>query len=143
MLSRVRPSLPITSHDTTIRLQPNNCRPYLFWFACIPIRTTIALTIIWIGLYAKRWLYLAGIYLILTGVGFIYNIILTCMKRKEYGGLGGKVWWVRMRYLHGVFWIAAAVSAFLHQVWTGYILVLDVMVAGIAGSIHYLLNASL
>ena len=111
--------------------------PYLFWFVCIPIRFAVSTSIILIGQYADRWLYVAGIYMSITGVGFLYNIIQTCRGKKEYGGFGGKVWWVRMRHVHVLLWFTSAIFALLQKPWAGYILVVDPIVGAIAGLIHY------
>lgn len=110
----------------------------LFWTVCIPVRLGVAAAALAIGHWAPRWLPLVAVYAAATALGFAYNAALTLAGRKRRGGLGGLVWWARVRWVHLALWAAAAALAFRRAVpWgPGALLALDVVVGAVAGALH-------
>jgi hypothetical protein len=78
-----------------------------FLFLCIPARIGIALASQYVP---DDYLNIYAIYLLLTGLSFIY--LFFANYRLDAPEAGGKTWWAHYRIIIGVLWVAAAVYAF-------------------------------
>ena len=88
-------------------------------------------------------LYIAGTYTSITTLGFIYNAILTLLGRKTKGGFNGKVWWNELRILHILLWGTCSVLCFMGFRQGSYLLLVDVILAIIAGLLHFMARSPL
>ena len=118
-------------------------RRLLFWLACIPLRAALAVGGVLLPPVGEAFSLLFGIYCLLTGAGLTANVVLWWTgQHKGRGGLGGKVWWARIRIVHALLWLAAGV-VFLARGPGGWILVADVGVGALAGALHHLCGVRL
>ena len=78
-----------------------------FLLLCIPARIGIALGSLYIP---DAYLNIYAIYLLLTGLSFIYLFFTN--SRLDAPEAGGKTWWAQYRLIIGALWLAAAIYAF-------------------------------
>jgi hypothetical protein len=78
-----------------------------FLLLCIPARIGIALASQYIP---ENYLNIYAIYLLLTGLSFIYLFFTN--SRLDAPEAGGKTWWAQYRLIIGALWVAAAIYAF-------------------------------
>ena len=52
-------------------------------------------------------------------LGFAAAVVETLLGYKTHGGLGGVVWWSRVRFVHMALYAACSVSAFFQKEWAG------------------------
>lgn len=109
----------------------------LFWLVCIPVRLGLSALVLWAGIVKPQLLVFIGVYAAITAVGFGVNAIRAVFGRKSRGGLGGKIWWTNVRYVHFVVWTCASVLAFLHWKYVGVVFACDAFIGALAGAIHH------
>tara|TARA_B110000046_G_scaffold78194_1_gene86320 strand:+ start:1004 stop:1393 length:390 start_codon:yes stop_codon:yes gene_type:complete len=112
-------------------------RRRLFWAVCVPVRVGLATGALVIGARAPQLLLYVGIYAALTAAAFAVNAMRAHAGGKRTGGLGGAVWWARMRYVHVVLWAACAALALRRVRWAGAVLAVDAFAGAAAGALHY------
>ncbi len=118
-------------------------RRLLFWLVCIPVRALIAVGGVLLTTADDIFVVLYVAYCLLTAVGFATNVVLWWTgEHKGVGGLGGRVWWARVRVLHAVLWLAAAI-VFVIGGPGGWILVADVTVGALSGLVHFVCGVRL
>lgn len=111
-------------------------RFWLFWLCCIPFRAAIAVGGLLLPTVDTVFFLFYGIYCLLTSVGLTTNVLLWCSGNASgVGGLGGRVWWARVRVVHAALWLSAALAFAAHGP-GGWILVADVIVGALAGFLH-------
>jgi len=80
----------------------------LFLLGCIPVRIIIVLIAIYLN---KEYLPYYGLVLLGPALGFLYlyfgNLRLNATEA------GGVTWWANLRIVHGLFYLCAAILAFL------------------------------
>lgn len=116
----------------------------LFWFVCVPVRTLLGGVALVTGLrFPDIALPLLAVYTAVTSSGFLYNAILSLRGQKTEGGLGGSVWWNRIRWLHILTWASSCTLAALAVPWAGALLLVDACFAIVAGVAHFKFNKQL
>lgn len=115
----------------------DSTRARLFWLACIPLRLSIGATVLYLGYRLPHIFPFVAIYTAATVFGFAHNLLRTIDGTKTTGGLGGRVWWVRMRIVHMLAWLTCTVLILLQVEWAGAVLVLDALAGVAAGIAHF------
>jgi hypothetical protein len=119
----------------------NRRRMHMYWLMCIPMRICIALVAFWLtslpDQHGRIVYWLVGGYASITTLGFTYSAI----KKNTRGGLGGVIWWSRVRIVHIMVWVVTAALCF-HQVrGAGAFLFLDAFLGISVGCAHYCYGA--
>lgn len=114
-------------------------RRALFWYACIPARFIIGLIATFATLRdPNNALFTTlGIAATLVTLGFLTSAIRTALGHKTRGGLGGKVWWNRARWVHIIDWGATAALSFARVRGAGTLLLFDACVGAALGVAHH------
>ena len=114
-------------------------RRLLFWRACIPVRLVLGVAAAAATLLTRRRLvfFALGGYGALTAGGMAWSAVLTALGRKTEGGLGGKVWWNRSRFVHIALWSSFAALCFLLVPGAGLLLLADALAGVAAGVAHF------
>ena len=129
---------PVIDTSETI---DNRRRMNTFWLMCIPIRICIALAAFWLTSlpekYGRGVYWLVGGYASITTLGFTYSAI----RQNTRGGLGGVIWWSRVRIVHIVVWMTTAALCFYQLRGAGAFLFIDVFIGISVGFAHYCYSA--
>lgn len=113
-------------------------RFYAFWWYCIPIRIAIGALATYLTLLEQDYpFWSVGIYATLTASGFLINSVLTWMRLKRRGGLGGHIWWNRVRVVHIFLWGLCAALSFSKVRGAGSLLLIDAVVGIVSGILHF------
>lgn len=104
-------------------------RLYLFWLACIPVRTCIAAACVHVGIALPHLLPAVAAAAAVPAVGFAVNAVRGCRGTYLRGGLGGAVWWQVHRPVHALLYGATCAAAAAGAAWAGVFLVVDVAYA--------------
>lgn len=99
----------------------------LFIFGCFPARLFIALLAYRVTIVNIDLLPIMGIFGLLIGFGFTYNIIY---QRKK-GAFGQKVWWQNYRFIHSSLFLIFGILAIQKNVNAYRLLFLDVVLGAI------------
>lgn len=118
---------------------------WLFWQGCLPVRVLVVLVIssVLVTLTDEKgasrrsagqsWV---AIVLAVPAAGFMWNAV--CV-RPQVGGLGGVVWWSRVRWAHLAMWAVASATVWLGRKWyeTTIVLLLDGLLGALMAYLHY------
>ena len=92
----------------------------MFWCVCIPVRFEIGIIALYISYRVPELLPFVGAPATAAVVlGFAAAVVETLLGYKTHGGLGGVVWWSRVRFVHMALYAACSVSAFFQKEWAG------------------------
>jgi len=108
-------------------------RVRLFLLGCIGVR----LSLVFIAKYVPNNVlpYLGGLALI-PSIGF-FTIYLTNSRKTGPEVFGGKIWWNRLRPVHGLLYLIFAIFAFKEDGDAWIILLIDVLIGLSAFLIHH------
>ena len=112
-------------------------RQRLYWLGCIPVRTLIAIIVIYCMNYQTRLRYWIALLSTTIGVGLLFNAVLSLAGLKTHGVFGGKVWWKRQRYAHAALWLLTGFLAFNGNKGAGLAALVDVFLAIVFGLVHW------
>ena len=117
-------------------MDPDRRRKLLFYAVCLPVRFLIAI----LGLLLVQvdsFFYAAfSVYCFATAIGFGVAIGLWACKGRNTGGLGGRIWWNRVRIVHTVLWVTAGIL-FAVRAPGGVVLLADALVGLGVGIAHH------
>ena len=122
-------------------MDPERRRIVLFWCGCIPVRILLAHLISITPDTLSPFVSLLSVSISIT---FLMNIVRAKRGTKKIGGLGGQVWWTRLRFIHALSYGLIAYFLFqMEQETASIIAYVDVCVAIVAGVVHYTLGYDL
>ena len=108
-------------------------RVLLFLLGCIGVR----LSLVFIAKYVPKKVlpYLGGLAL-LPSIGF-FTIYFTNSRKTGPEVFGGKIWWNRLRPVHGLLYLIFAILAFKENEYAWVVLLIDVFIGLSAFVIHH------
>ena len=117
-------------------MSPNKKRILLFLLGCITVR----LSLVFIAKYVPSdVLPYLGALALLPSIGF-FTIYLTNSRKTGPEVFGGKIWWNKLRPLHGLLYLIFAILAFKEDEYAWIPLLIDVLIGLLAFIIHHIIQ---
>tara|TARA_Y100000022_G_C12971046_1_gene249053 strand:- start:70 stop:411 length:342 start_codon:yes stop_codon:yes gene_type:complete len=101
-----------------------------YLLVCLPVRSIPIIVLF----YTRKFNILISLLYLGMGLSFLYQT--TTIQERQLGFLGGKIWWLNLRYLHALVYLLVAVLLYQGEIKKVRCLLIADLLVGLIGFVN-------